>query len=63
MIFGKGDRVLTPGGEGDIIFRRMKPPRKVEVQSYCVKLYSKAKNPVYSGTIYPAKDVKSTNEE
>jgi hypothetical protein len=59
MIFDRGDRVITPGGTGSIIFKRMKPPTFGEVDVYSVRLDSRAKeDPFYSGTIYEAEMVK-----
>lgn len=63
-MFDKGNRVVTPGGPGKIVYRRMAPPTYTEVEVYSVYLDSKkAENekppfPSYTGTIYPAAQVR-----
>lgn len=54
-----GDRVTTPGGPGSVVYRRMAPPSYSEAAVYSVRLDSRAGDPRYSGTIYPAGQVKA----
>lgn len=63
-MFDKGDRVMTPGGVGSVISRRMGGPNYSEVVSYSVCLDTKKAAsekppfPYYNGTTYPAEHVK-----
>ncbi len=59
----RGDRVITPGGPGEVISKRMSAPTFTEAEAYSVCLDSKKAEsekppfPSYSGTTYPAADV------
>jgi energy-converting hydrogenase Eha subunit B len=55
----KGDRVLTPGGPGSILYKRMAAPDFATVAAYSVDLDARASHldPTYAGTVYPAADV------
>lgn len=63
-MFDKSDRVITPGGPGAVVYRRMAPPTYSEAEAYSVCLDSKKVEsekppfPSYTGTVYPAGDVK-----
>lgn len=63
-MFDKGNRVITPGGPGEVVYRRMAPPTYAEVDVYSVCLDSKKAEsekppfPTYTGTIYKAEQVK-----
>lgn len=63
-VFDKGDRVMTPGGAGAIVYKRMAPPTYAEVEVYSVCLDSKKAEsekppfPSYTGTIVKAEDVR-----
>jgi hypothetical protein len=54
--FQSGDRVLTPYGAGEVVYRRMAPPSYTEVASYSVRLDSKREVVGYEGTIVAAED-------
>lgn len=62
--FGKGDRVITPGGPGEVVYKRMKPPTYGEVDVYSVCLDARKAEcqaqgiTTYTGTIYKAEMVK-----
>lgn len=64
IIFDKGDRVMTPDGPGSVVFRRMGGSFYADVKAYSVCLdHKKAESekppfPSYTGTMYPASDVK-----
>jgi len=55
--FIKGDRVMTPQGPGEIVYKRMKPPTYGEVDVYSVCLDSKKGQGTYTGTIYKAEQI------
>lgn len=57
MNFNKGDRVVTPGGVGSVVYCRMAAPNYDTVSVYSVRLDHTSHNPNYTGTVYPAKDV------
>jgi hypothetical protein len=63
-MFDKGDRVMTPGGAGTVVYKRMAPPDFFEVDVYSVCLDTRKAEtekppfPSYSGTIYKAEMVK-----
>jgi len=57
-MFETGDRVMTPFGGGTIVFKRMAGPDYNTVETYSVKLFSKAElSPTYVGTLFFVKDV------
>lgn len=62
-VFDKGDRVMTPGGPGEVVYKRMAPPTYSEVEVYSVCLDAKKAAseqppfPSYTGTIYKAEMV------
>ena len=56
-MFDKGQRVVTPGGAGEVVYKRMAPPTYAEVDVYSVKLDARKGDPTYSGTIYKANQV------
>lgn len=61
MIFEKGDVVITPGGQGTVVYRRMAAPDYNTVAAYSVKLDRASNDPTSSAslaTIYSAEDVK-----
>lgn len=58
----KGDRVLTPYGEGTIAYVRMAPPTFSEVWAVSVVLDNKKDIFGYSGTMVPAEKVKKLEE-
>ena len=58
IILDTGVRVLTPNGPGTIAYKRMKAPSYSEPDIYSVKLDSKKGFPLYSGTIFPAEQIK-----
>jgi hypothetical protein len=55
--FDRGDRVLTPGGIGTIVYKRMAPPDYAHAAAYSVYLERDRARVGYAGTIYPAADV------
>jgi hypothetical protein len=63
MEFNKGDRVMTPGGAGSVVYKRMRGPTFSEVDVYSVFLDTKKEEclkppfPSYTGTIYKAEMV------
>lgn len=52
-LFDPGDRVMTPGGPGVVVYRRMAPPSYSRADVYSVRLDA----PSYTGTIYKAEQV------
>lgn len=62
--FYKGQRVITPLGEGSVNYQRMAPSNYDEAEAVSVLLDSKMEEmnkppfPNYSGTIFPAEKVK-----
>lgn len=58
MVFTKHTSVMTPGGKGKIVYARMAPPDYSEVAVYSVLLDNANHYANYSGSIYPAEDVK-----
>ena len=66
-MFKLGTRVQTPHGVGTIVGNRMMSPSYNEVGSYIVSLDAKqaASNkppfPSYTGTVFPANQVKEIN--
>lgn len=56
-MFDRGDRVMTPGGMGTVVYKRMEAPDYVQVAAYSVKLDTAIHNPNYTGTLYPAREV------
>jgi hypothetical protein len=63
MDFESGDRVMTPHGLGTVVFKRMAPPHFLDAGSYSIRLDSQDKRPGYTGSSYPAKDVKKAPEQ
>jgi hypothetical protein len=57
MSFEKGDIVMTPGGKGKVVYKRMAASNYSEVAFYSVSLDSSSHNPLYTGSIYPAREV------
>lgn len=69
MMFDKGDRVNTPQGPGKVVYRRMDHLGDInQVAAYSVALDHKVEAcnhppfPSYSGTIFPAGEVKPEKE-
>lgn len=66
-MFDRGDKVMTPMGPGTVVYRRMASPSYAEVDAYSVALDHKVAEaqkppfPSYSGTVFPAEQVKSHN--
>ena len=56
-VFETGDRVITPGGLGNVVYKRMSAPGYNTVAAYCVKLDAAIYNHDQD-SVYPAKDVK-----
>jgi len=62
--FDRGDKVMTPLGPGKVNYKRMAAPTYAEAEVYSVLLDDKVEAtkhppyPSYSGTIFPAEDVK-----
>lgn len=63
MSFNQGDRVMTPGGAGEVVYKRMAAPDYTHVAAYSVKLDHARHNPLYTGSLYPANEVKEEVEE
>jgi len=61
--FDQGDRVMTPGGVGTVKYRRMGSPDYSEVVAYSVVLDHANHNPLYTGSLYPAKEVSKATED
>lgn len=57
-MFHKGDRVMTPDGPGEVVYKRMSPPTYSQAEVYSVCLDSKRGQGTYTGTIYKAEQVK-----
>lgn len=55
--FESGQKVMTPLGPGVVQYKRMAPPDYYKVAAYSVRLDSKASDPKYNGTIFPAAQV------
>ena len=53
MSFKRGDRVLTPGGYGTVMYVRMAAPEFSTPEAYSVRL-DKPNPGAYTGTVYPA---------
>jgi hypothetical protein len=53
----KGQRVVTPGGPGTIVYVRMQPPLYVIPAAVSVYLDRKRGKLGYTGTIYPAEKI------
>ena len=51
-MYQQGDKVLTPGGVGTIVYCRMEPPTYSTISCYSVQLNSKT-----NGTIYLPQDI------
>lgn len=55
--FNIGDRVLTPGGKGRVVYRRMAPPDYSEVAAYSVFLDNVNEQLLRPTSIYPADQI------
>lgn len=53
-----GDRVSTPLGAGEVVWVRMHPPKYITPIACSVVLDSRRGSPGYTGTAFPAADVK-----
>ena len=58
-MFDQGNRVMTPGGAGTVVYRRMKAPDYYEVAAYSVRLDRLSGVVGYCGNIYLAHEVKA----
>lgn len=56
--FGVGDAVMTPQGPGKISHWRYGAPDYLRIEAYSVILDKRKNDFGYSGTMFPAKDVK-----
>jgi hypothetical protein len=52
-----GDPVITPDGEGVVIWLRMAGPDYVKPACFSVRLHKSANQRGYAGTVYPAEQV------
>lgn len=57
--FDVGDRVITPGGPGKVVYWRFGSPDFSQVVAYGVLLDSKKDTYGYNGTVYSYKSVKA----
>lgn len=58
LSFETGDQVMTPGGAGTVIYKRMKSPDYIEVSIYSIRLDCKKDDPNYTGSTYSVGEIK-----
>lgn len=58
-----GDRVMTPGGPGTVVYVRMAPPTYTTPSSVSVRMDKEPPSSTYVGTIWQGEVVKPLNQE